>query len=299
VLTHRRVLAAMILAAGLILVTPSAGRADPPAECDKTTDPLCQIEDTDPVDPRHPDNGGRGGGACTWDGKSIPCSDQDYGYYVGNGCYWKALVPQPKDAEPPPGKDPAKGTWGVRSCYTAPGSGEVTQVYEWMDDGAIGPTPEELAQRALAKLRLRGAQIGVAPNPNGKGAVGLPVWLWTAVTPGTWGPQRASESAGAITVSIEAKAHMIVWQMGDGNSVTCTNPGRAYKAAYGLAESTACGYKYARPSITAANPDGRYTVTATTHWRVTWTGGGQSGVLTPTSQSQTSVQIGEIQVVKR
>ncbi|MEH1130067.1 hypothetical protein [Micromonospora sp. CPCC 206061] len=298
-LTRRRALAAMVLAAGLILLTPDAGRADPPAECDKTTDPLCQIEDTDPGGPGDPDNGGGGGGGCTWGGQSIPCSDPDYGYYVGGGCYWKALVPQPKDAEPPPGKDPAKGKWGVRYCYTAPGSGEVTQVYQWMDDGAIAPTPEELAERALAKLKLRGAQIGVAPKPNGKGAVGLPVWLWTAVTPGTWGPQRASESAGAITVSIEAKAHTIVWDMGDGHSVTCNNPGTPYEAKHGLAESAACGYKYLRPSITTTNPNGRYTVAATTHWRVDWSGGGQTGVLTPTSQSQTTVQIGEIQVVKK
>ena len=61
--------------------------------------------------------------------------------------------------------------------------------------------------------------------------------------------------------------------------------------------SPTCGYRYTVPSATTANPNGRYTVTATTYWRVEWSGGGQSGVLTPTSQSQTSVRIGEIPVV--
>lgn len=294
----RRAFAVAILASGLILGGPAAALADPPAECDPTTNPWCSIDGDDPGDPGNDDDGGTGGGGCTWQGVTMPCSDPDFGTWIGGGCYWKPLNP-PVDADPPPGKDPNKGQWGTRTCYTDPTGGVVQQAYYWMDDGEVGPTPEQLAQQALAKLRLRGAQIGITPKPDGKGAVGLPVWLWTTVSPGTWGPQRASASAGAITVSIEAKAHTIMWNMGDGHSVTCANPGTPYKAAYGLAESAVCGYKYPRPSITRANPNGRYTVTATTHWRVTWSGGGQTGVLTPTSQSQTTVQIGEIQVVKQ
>jgi hypothetical protein len=173
----------------------------------------------------------------------------------------------------------------------------VTQVNYWMADPQSGPTPAELAQQALAKIHLLGAQIGIAPRPDGSGAVGLPVWLWTAVTPGTWGPLSASETGGGITVTIEAHASRIVWDMGDGHQVTCGNPGTPYEAKYGFAASTTCGYTYTRPSSTADHPHGRYTVTATTYWTVAWSGGGQSGVLTPTSQSQTSVEIGEIQVV--
>jgi len=170
-------------------------------------------------------------------------------------------------------------------------------MYRWMDNAAVGPTPAQLAAQALAKIHLLGAQIGIAPQPNGAGAVGLPVWLRTAVNAGTWGPQSASATGGGITVTITAKASRIVWDMGDGGQVTCDNPGTPYAAKYGMSASPTCPYTYTVPSSTTTHPHGRFTITATTYWTVNWAGGGQTGVLNPTSQSQTSVEIGEIPVV--
>jgi hypothetical protein len=289
------------LTGNLILAAPGQSRADPTpqpsggAGCDPTTNPWCHVEDGKPG--RGGGGGSGGGTGCTWNGQQMPCQDPDFGYYVGGGCYWKRLDPPPAGLTPPEGKDPAKGAWGVRTCYASPGSNVVQQVYSWMDNPPGGPTPAALARQALAKLHLLGAQIGITPDPNGSGSVGLPVWLWTAVTPGTWGPQSASATSGGITVTITARAQRIVWSMGDRGSVTCDNPGTPYEARYGNSMSPTCGYRYSAPSATQANPNSRYTVTATTYWRVDWSGGGQSGVLTPTSQSQTSVRIGEIPVV--
>jgi hypothetical protein len=225
----------------------------------------------------------------------VPCQDPDYGYYTGGGCYFKPLDTTPTGS--PPAQEMSNGVWGYLSCYNSPGSGEVTQTFYFMPNPTDTASPEQLARQALARVHLLGARIGITPTAGGRGAVGLPVWLWTAVTPGTWGPLSATETDGGITVTITARARAIVWDMGDGNRVTCTNPGTPYRARYGLASSPTCGYTYTRPSVTAERPHGRYTVTATTHWTVTWSGGGQSGVLNPTSQSQTSVEIGEIQVV--
>lgn len=300
--TRRLTIAVLTVALSAVAV-PAPARADPtPAptggggNCDNNPDPSCTTWGGGGG------NGGGGGGnggdsGCTWNGQSMPCQDPDFGAYVGNGCYWKALVPPP-NVPPPSSHDPSKtGTWGVRSCYSAPSGGAVSQMLVWMDDPPGGPTPAQLAQQALAKVHLLGAQIGVAPSPNGSGLVGLPVWLWTAVTPGTWGPQTATATGGGITVTITAKASRIVWDMGDGHSVTCGNPGTAYAASYGSAASPTCGYRYASPSSSAAHPHGRYTISATTYWTVNWSGGGQSGVLTPTSRAQTSIEIGEVQVV--
>jgi hypothetical protein len=292
----RRVLVALVMAVGLGALAPTAALADPPADCDKTTNPYCQVEGDGPGGGGNGGGNGGGRGGCYFGGQPVPCSDPDFGYYIGGGCYWQALNPPP--AYPPPdGKDAAKGAWGVRTCYTAPGSGIVRQLYYWLDAPPNGPTPAQLAQQALAKIRLLGAQIGITPDPNGSGAVGLPVWLWTAVTPGTWGPLSASASGGGITVTITAKAQRIEWDMGDGQKKVCDNPGTPYEDRYGNSMSPTCGYRYGLPSATAANPNGRYTITATTYWRVDWSGGGQSGVLSPTSQSQTSVRIGEIPVM--
>ncbi len=289
----------LTLALGAVnLLAPPASFADHVhGHCDQAVDPDCRVEGGLPGGPGNGGGPGRGGGnGCTFNGQRVPCSDPDWGYYVGGGCYWKRLDPPPA-ASPPDGYDPAKGAWGVRTCYREPGGNVITQVYQWMENPPGGPTPAELAQQALAKLKLLGARIGITPDPNGSGAVGLPVWLWTAVTPGTWGPQSASASGGGITVTITAKAHRIDWNMGDGHTKSCDNPGTPYEDRYGNSMSPTCGYRYGVPSATAANPNGRYTVTATTHWRVEWSGGGQSGVLNPTSQSQTSVRIGEIPVV--
>jgi hypothetical protein len=290
----QRVLGAVLLISGLVLLTPVAAVAGP-GECDRSTNPWCDIENDEPEDPGPPGGGG-GGASCTFNGQSVPCTDPDFGFYIGGGCYWKALVPQPIHA-PPAGQDPTKGAWGVASCYTAPGSGVATQSYRWLEDPQAGPSPAELAQQALAKIHLLGARIGIVPDPNGSGAVGLPVWLWTDVNPGTWGPLTASASGGGITVTITARAQRINWAMGDGRVESCDNPGTPYEDRYGNSMSPTCGYRYTDPSVRAANSDGRYTITATTHWTVDWAGGGQTGVLTPTSQSQTSIRIGEIPVV--
>jgi hypothetical protein len=282
-----------VVAAALVIVAAPSPAVAAGGVCDQSPDPSCL---TWGGGGGNPGGGGTGGGSgCTWQGQSVPCQDPNLGYYTGGGCYWMAYDPQP--AHPPPnGQDPTKGLWGVMSCYTAPGSGVVTQVNYWMFTGG-GPTPAQLAQQALARIQLLGARIGVAPQPGGVGAVGLPVWLWTAVTPGTWGPLSASASGGGVTVTVTARARAIVWDLGDGNRITCTSPGTPYQAKYGFSSSPTCGYTYTRPSSTSAHPHGRYTITATTYWTVSWFGGGQSGVLNPTSQSRSSVEIGEIQVV--
>jgi len=287
----------MLAAVALIFSAPAAARADG-GDCDTTQDPWCQSTGSGPGSGGSGGgNGGGGGHGCTFDGVTVPCQDPDFGYYIGHGCYWKAMNPQPV-YPPPSGHDPSKtGAWGVQSCYTAPGSGVVTQTNRWMDQPPAGPTPQQLAAEALAKIHLLGAQIGIAPKPAGRGAVGLPVWLWTAVAPNTWGPISASASGGGITVTVTAKAQQIAWDMGDGHSVTCANPGTPYSASYGNAQSPTCGYLYTQSSRGRAG--GRYEITAVTSWRVEWAGGGQNGVLTPTSQAQTSVQIDEIQVVNR
>ena len=123
----------------------------------------------------------------------------------------------------------------------------------------------------------------------------LPVWLWTAVSPQTWGPARASATAGGVTVTATASASTIEWRMGDGHAVTCTSPGTAYSPTAGGGSSPDCGYTYAAPS--SGQPGGVYTVTAVTTWQVRWAGGGQNGALTVTRQSSTQLQVRELAVV--
>ncbi|MBT8226209.1 MAG: ATP/GTP-binding protein [Dactylosporangium sp.] len=193
------------------------------------------------------------------------------------------------------------GAYYVQTCPFGEGS-SVRMIWLATPPANLGPSPAALARRALARIRLEGARIGIAPDPNGAGLIGLPVWLWTAVTANTWGPTTASASDGGLTVTITGRATQIVWNMGDGSSVTCANPGTPYQASYGAARSPNCGYPaagdngpgYHLPSRT--QPDGRYHITATTSWRVEWVGGGQHGVINTTRTSQTAIRIDELQV---
>ncbi|WP_405533723.1 ATP/GTP-binding protein (plasmid) [Streptomyces avidinii] len=166
---------------------------------------------------------------------------------------------------------------------------------------ATAPTatvdPAVLAQQAVDRMLLRGPQIGITPKQGGKGVVGMPVYMWTATGPETYGPNVASASAGPVSVTATARVSKIVWSMGDGHTVTCTTPGTAYKAEYGKAPSPDCGHRYDRPSSTTGS--GQYHVTATSTWSIDWqvTGGGQTGQLTEVRTSSVDINVVEVQVL--
>jgi hypothetical protein len=157
--------------------------------------------------------------------------------------------------------------------------------------------PAVLAQQALDKMLLRGPDIDINPKPGGKGLVGMPVWMAAAQSQTTWGPNTASASAGGVTVTAKAEVTKVVWDMGDGSSVTCTGPGSVYKKSYGLKSSPDCGHVYTQPS--SEQSGGKYSVTATSTWTVNWqvAGGGQAGQLTAVRQSQVALTIVESQAV--
>ncbi|WP_351230067.1 ATP/GTP-binding protein [Streptomyces sp. NPDC002133] len=157
--------------------------------------------------------------------------------------------------------------------------------------------PAQLAQQAADKMRLRAPEIGITPKPGGKGVVGMPVYMWTETGPETYGPNTASASAGAVTVTATAKVSKIVWQMGDGKTVTCTTPGTPYEPEYGKKPSPDCGHRYEVPSST--QPSGKFHVTATSTWTIDWqvAGGGQTGQLTEIRDSDVDITVVEVQVL--
>lgn len=300
----RRVLAAAAVVAMLAVVAAAqpamAGGGDvtcPPNQ------PICIVIVTDPGAPGSGGSGGSGSPGqhiCKMPGTGdvVACQDPAWGWWSNiDGCYYKQLEP------PPPSTSPAwQGHYPQGAIYeaTCPGSAGTGGGWQWFANppagyGGAAPTPAELAQQAIATMRLEGPAIGMAPAQGKTGLVGLPVWLWTAVTATTWGPATASASVPGLTVTATARAKRIVWDMGDGHTVTCTNPGTPYRISKGNAQSPTCGYVYTRSS--ASQPDHAFTVTATTTWTVTWTGGGESGALTVTRSSIARVRIGELQVL--
>lgn len=164
-------------------------------------------------------------------------------------------------------------------------------------DGPPKPAvaPVVLAQVAVDQMLLKAPAIGITPKPGGKGVVGMPVYMWTAKEPETYGPNTASATAGAVTVTATAKVSKIVWAMGDGTTVTCTTAGTPYRAEYGKKPSPDCGHRYTLPSSTQRS--GKYHVTATSTWTIDWEGGGQRGQLTEVRDSAVDVTVAEVQVL--
>lgn len=212
-------------------------------------------------------------------------------------CTYKLADPQPPsgglDWE---GHEPGDGAVYEKTCmYNGDDSFTITSMVWAADPPAAQVDPAVVAQQAVDKMLLKGPQIGITPKPSGKGVVGMPVYMWTGKGAETYGPNHASATAGAVTVTATAKVSKIVWTMGDGTAVTCTTAGTPYSAEYGKTPSPDCGHRYTQPSSTTES--GKYHVTATSTWTIDWTGGGQTGQLTEIRDSTVDITVAEVQVL--
>lgn len=293
--------AGLLLALTIAAPAEAAGPGDGGVVCPPTVD-YCLVQAKHPGSPAtraHKKTVAGGKRVCRnqFTGEVVDCYDSMFGWFnPTNACYYKLVEPQP------PATDPA---WerhypnGAIYHIVCPGIIGTGGGWGWVATPPPGFGPRvsaaQLAQEAIRRLRLLPPEIGMAPPPTSTGLVGVPVWLWTDVTPATWGPTSATASVPGLSVTATARADHIVWDMGDAHSVTCANPGTHYRQSFGGGPSPTCGYQYSMSS--AQQPGAKYTVTATTTWNVTWAGGGQSGQLTVARSSSTRLGVGELQVL--
>lgn len=208
---------------------------------------------------------------------------------------------------PPAGKSANDGAWYVCAsvpCPAVPVPGAPcvgsTSAPRWSATPPPGLnvlTPGQAAAALVKTFKLEGVSIGSTTNKSGKGAVGLPVWLWVQnQTPLSWGPYVESATLGGVTVTATARVANVVYSMGDGQTVLCANPGTPWVKGFGNTDSPTCGYRYSQMSPSdGAQP---YTVTATSNWEVSWTSSvGATGVIGTTTQSQMQIRVGELQAV--
>jgi hypothetical protein len=266
-----------------------------------------------PGTPGHPGSDGPTdtgtGAACYWDGTSqgitkpppgpVPCSSTAGYWSNGYRCYISRINPQPPAGDPSwQGHQPGDGA--LYNCYQ-PQTGLLIMIWSQNPppSSGTGPTPREVAQLAIERMKLSAINIGIAPEPgpDSVGLVGMPVWMWAkAPDDHTFGPISAGASAGGITITATAKVLYVAWDMGDGAQVTCDTAGSPYKPSYGQKDSPGCGYTYKKSS--AHQPGDAYTVTATSSWVITWSGAGQTGTIRLNGLSRsTQIRIGEAQVL--
>jgi hypothetical protein len=229
----------------------------------------------------------------------VPCSDDLFGSWSNSlQCYLARVEPQPDPSSPLwEGNYPNGAVYRCNSYDTGPFSKGFTLWLPGPPDAAA-MSPQQAARIVVERMDLRAADIGIVPEdePGRIGAVGAPVYMWTTPGPTTFGPQTLTGSAGGVTITATAKVDRIVWSMGDGTSVTCRTPGTVYEDRYGFAMSPDCGHRYQRTS--AGKPANAYPITATSYWRVNWTGpAGSSGQIPVTLSSSTAIVVGELQAL--
>ena len=160
---------------------------------------------------------------------------------------------------------------------------------------AVTITPEQAAATAVARLRLPAVAPGIGPSPNlnrwKMAAIGYPLWLW-ADGPTRRGP--VADSAGGVSVSLDARVSSLTFQMGDGTMVSCHGHGTRWTPSVTPGtKSPTCGHTYTEPSL----PAGPYQVTAVANWAVTWTADGQTGVIEVPAAATRQLPVGELQSV--
>ncbi|GAA1167535.1 ATP/GTP-binding protein [Kitasatospora gansuensis] len=207
---------------------------------------------------------------CIWQGKEIPCWDDELGWYSNATSCWYLLVsPKPAaDDQRWGGRDPAGGEIYTVSCRD--GSSTV-QGDQFFAAAPAGPPPTDnvvtLRREALAKLKLAPPVMHAAPP--GGAVVGAPVWLWYERSRES-ADSRSEQAVGkVITVTASAEVREVVWDMDDGHSVSCPGPGTPYRADLGRTESPDCKYVYR--SSSAHRADGTLHLVATVIWRITAT----------------------------
>ena len=274
-----------------------------PADTEGTRDPVTGFTPAPPVCVRAI-------GAVLTENRVINCTREGAWWSNSRQCYVKYGVVQVPLSLP----DPA-GAW--YDCMV-PGSAGMECWAEVRDEGLCEglrfrerffsvPTPPGITVMApgqaaaifAATFPLNAINIGLAPDPTvalSRSYVGVPVWMWAAdPTPDTFGPYTESGEIGGLDITATATVSSLLWTMGDGTTVACATGGTPYEPSLGFADSPNCGHRYSQTST--SQPGGRFPITATSQWDITWTVGAQTGVINVTTVSESSVEIRELQSV--
>lgn len=159
--------------------------------------------------------------------------------------------------------------------------------------GAAAPPPpppaDVLGGQAVLQLDIPVPAPSVGPPPEvnkwNSAFVGYPLWLWSEDPQET----NATMTVQGYPVTLSGVRSNVTYDMGDGNTVTCATATPWSSSVAPAEESPDCGYRYTRK--------GRYTITATANWEVTWTALGQSGTIPVTKSATTTLPVGELQSV--
>lgn len=172
---------------------------------------------------------------------------------------------------------------------------DLTKINDPAAPTVAGPAFRVIAIQLATRLKLPMPVPQFGPDPKNNEwkmlAVGFPVWLWTS------GPRTMSSSSSmsGVTFTLTARLRSTSFNTGDGRSVTCTGMTSYSPNVKAGTPSPTCGHVYTKPSL----PAGNYRVQAESHWDVTWSVAGFTGVLPVTRTATAELPIGELNALNR
>jgi hypothetical protein len=301
----RRVSAAAAAIAAVVASTVvMVGVGNGPAWADCPPDPVDEtgiclsttIPGSPPPNDPGPVNPGPAGPACP----GAPNGDcvNDYGavWISSHHCYAFTLDPQPQPDSPLwQGHDPSEGTiWSCDPTVAVPAN-------TWfVPNGAAVIDPGAVAHQLLKRAPFALAIAHIAPSPDYHTYINYRNWLW--IPEGQWHDVSVSLTVAGATVTLTAQPTYVSWDLGNGESISCAGPGRAWVTGMPEDAPTNCSFQYS----TMQDPEGdTWTVSArinyTVGWTCTGTCGGQTsgdlGDLTAPAGTPTSITVLQRQTV--
>jgi hypothetical protein len=170
----------------------------------------------------------------------------------------------------------------------------------------VEPPPSLQTLTDAAYLLLEGVveapQIGIWPGAirnddptdddlEPMGLVGVPTWFWAEdAGPGVGWPETMTTTVNGFTLRATVSVVKTGWQTGDNGQVVVCGLGSVPRDRHHQAPSpSGCDHTYLER--------GDYTITATTHVVVEWSGAGRSGSIPITVERSGLYHVGEIQVL--
>jgi hypothetical protein len=278
----RRAVVVAVAATALVLWPAVAAWADviDPVNCvQDPANPECVIDIGTPGGSA----GGGGPGCHDPAGQPVPCYIEGRGWYDGDWCWWQPATGDLRaDLDRRLGQPRPPEAWFTGSCG-GPGNWNPSAMYALHD---MNPIVGLLAEQAVRNLALPAPRIRLNPSASAPQVTFVPTWWW--IDPVVWQSRSATASAGGLSVTATGVPVSVTWSTGDGGQVVC-GPGTAWVSGTDpAAASPDCGHTYDAASRDAAG--GRFTVTATIAWQVTWAGAGASGT-EPALTSTASVPV--------
>ena len=185
---------------------------------------------------------------------------------------------------------PEPGQWESEICKGPGVVNPLPAVWVTTGQSRAPVNPGALELQASSQLVLPTPEVQMAPPDGAEQLVGVPTWLWLPAS--SWKTTSVTASAGPVSATVTAVPDEVVWDMGDGDSLTCDGPGTPYDPA---APDATTGCSYTWPEA------GTYRVTSTIYWAVSWTaagapGGGDLGLRAGPS-AQLTVEVTESQAI--